>query len=103
MRSGQQATLGRDMINLLDAFGIEHTIPAGYDRGGSASCVASALGPQRVAGLVSYAGYDVMDLERANHAFGPAPEHVQWYQHLFQIERGRECLVLHRRDLCRIL
>ena len=23
-----------------------------------------------------------------------------WYQHLFPIERGRECLALHRRDLC---
>jgi pimeloyl-ACP methyl ester carboxylesterase len=26
-----------------------------------------------------------------------------WYQHLFQTERGRECLAIHRRDLCRML
>ena len=26
-----------------------------------------------------------------------------WYQHLFQSERGRECLDRNRRDLCRLL
>lgn len=103
MRSGQQAALGRDLIDLLDALEIERAILAGYDWGGLASCVASALWPDRVTGLVSYAGYDVMDVERAGHAFAPALEHVQWYQHLFQLERGRECLALHRQDLCRLL
>ena len=33
----------------------------------------------------------------------PSLEAVLWYQHLFQLERGRECLALHRRDLCRAL
>ena len=54
-------------------------------------------------GLVSYAGYDVVDVERLRHTFAPALEQVQWYQHLFQLERGRECLTQHRRELCRIL
>lgn len=103
MRSGQQAALGRDLIDLLDALGFERAILAGYDWGGLASCVASALWPERVTGLVSYAGYDVMDVKRAGHAYAPALEQVHWYQHLFQLERGRECLALHRRDLCRIL
>jgi pimeloyl-ACP methyl ester carboxylesterase len=26
-----------------------------------------------------------------------------WYQHLFQTERGRESLAVHRRELCRML
>jgi len=68
MRSGQQAALGRDLIDLLDALGIQRAILAGYDWGGLASCVASALWPERVAGLVSYAGYDVIDVERLRHA-----------------------------------
>ena len=58
MRSGQQAALGRDLIDLLDALGIQRAILAGYDWGGLSSCVASALWPERVTGLVSYAGYE---------------------------------------------
>lgn len=103
MRSGQQAALGRDLVELLDALGLERALLAGYDWGGLASCVATALWPERVAGLISYAGYDVIDVERGRRANGPALEQVLWYQHLFQHERGRECLTLHRRDLCRIL
>jgi pimeloyl-ACP methyl ester carboxylesterase len=103
MRTGQQAALGHDLIDLLDALGIRRAILAGYDWGGLASCVAAALWPERVAGLVSYAGYDVIDVDRLRHAFAPALEQVCWYQHLFQLERGRECLTVHRRALCRIL
>jgi pimeloyl-ACP methyl ester carboxylesterase len=103
MRSGQQAALGRDLIDLLDALGIGRAILAGYDWGGLSSCVASALWPERVTGLVSYAGYDIIDVARLGHAFDPALEQVLWYQHLFQLERGRECLTQHRRALCRIL
>ena len=103
MRSGQQAALGHDLVDLLDALGVERAVLAGYDWGGCGSCVASAIWPERVAGLVSYAGYDVNDLERNGHAFAPALERVIWYQNLFQLERGRECLTLYRRDLCRLL
>jgi pimeloyl-ACP methyl ester carboxylesterase len=103
MRSGQQAALGRDLIDLLDALCIGRAILAGYDWGGLSSCVASALWPERVTGLVSYAGYDVIDVARLEHAFEPALEQVLWYHHLFQLERGRECLTQHRRALCRIL
>jgi pimeloyl-ACP methyl ester carboxylesterase len=102
-RSGQQAALGHDLIDLLDGLGIHSATLAGYDWGGLASCVASALWPERVTGLVSYAGYDVIDVERLGHAYSPALEQVFWYQHLFQLERGRECLTLHRRELCHIL
>jgi pimeloyl-ACP methyl ester carboxylesterase len=103
MRSGQQAALGQDLIDLFDALGIQRAMLAGYDWGGLASCVASALWPNRVTGLVSYAGYDIIDVERLGHAYTPALEQVLWYQHLFQMERGRECLTRHRRELCRIL
>jgi pimeloyl-ACP methyl ester carboxylesterase len=103
MRSGQQAALGADLIGLLDAVGVERAILAGYDWGGLASCVATALWPERVTGLVSLASYDVIDVERMRHPFPPALEAVMWYQHLFQTERGREGLAAHRRDLCRLL
>jgi pimeloyl-ACP methyl ester carboxylesterase len=72
MRSGQQAALGHDLIDLLDGLGIHSAILAGYDWGGLASYVASALWPERVTGLVCYAGYDVIDVERLGHAYAPA-------------------------------
>ncbi|WP_420140323.1 alpha/beta fold hydrolase [Sphingomonas sp.] len=103
MRSGQQAALGSDLIGLLDFVGIERAILAGYDWGGLASCVAAALWPDRVAGLVSLASYDVIDVERMRHPFPSALESVLWYQHYFQTERGREGLATHRRELCRLL
>lgn len=103
MRSGQQAALGQDLIALLDALGLDRAILAGYDWGGLASCVAAALWPERVAGLVSLAGYDVIDVARQRSPFAPDLEHVMWYQHLFQTERGRACLERHRRELCRML
>lgn len=102
-RSGQQAALGSDLIAVADALRLDRPIVAGYDWGGLASCVAAALWPRRVAGLVSLAGYDIIDIERQRHAFDPAVEHSLWYQHLFQTERGRESLAAHRRDLCRML
>jgi len=103
MRSGQQAALGRDLIGLLDGLSIETAIVAGFDWGGLASCVATALWPERAAGLVSLASYDIIDVNRLGHAFPPSLECVMWYQHLFQTKRGRECLDRHRRDLCRML
>lgn len=102
-RSGQQAARGRDIVELIDALGIERPILGGFDWGGNASCVAAALWPERIGGLVSYAGYDIIDVNGQRHATTPALEKVFWYQHLFQTERGRECMSQHRRDLCRIL
>lgn len=103
MRSGQQAALGSDVIALLDALNIKKAILAGFDWGGLASCVATALWPERVVGLVSYAGYDVIDRTAQRGPVSPVLERVMWYQHLFQHERGRKCLAQNRRDLCRLL
>jgi pimeloyl-ACP methyl ester carboxylesterase len=103
MRSGQQAALGSDLVSLLGALGLASPIVAGYDWGGLASCVVSALWPERIAGLVCLASYDIIDIEGQRRAFPPAVEHAVWYQHLFQTERGRLGLTGHRRELCRML
>lgn len=103
MRSGQQAARGLDIIQFAAALGLERPILGGFDWGGNASCVAAALWPERIAGLVSYAGYDIIDVAAQRHPVPPALERVCWYQHLFQTERGRECLEQHRNDLCRLL
>jgi pimeloyl-ACP methyl ester carboxylesterase len=103
MRSGQQAARGRDILQLADALALDRPILGGFDWGGNASCVAAALWPRRFAGLVSYAGYDIIDIAAQSQPSPPSFERICWYQHLFQSERGRRCLSQNRRDMCRIL
>lgn len=103
MRSGQQAARALDLIQFTDALHLHRPIVGGFDWGGNASCVAAALWPERIGGLVSYAGYDVIDVARQRQSLDPELERVCWYQHLFQTERGRDCLREDRRTLARML
>ncbi|MCV7069494.1 alpha/beta hydrolase [Mycolicibacterium rufum] len=101
-RSGEQAALADDLRQLIVALDLVGPIVAGYDWGGLACCGVAAVWPDLVSGMVSMAGYDVID-ERQQHGLPPSVEHVAWYQHLFQTSRGRESLAAHRRDLCVML
>ncbi|KAH7189633.1 Alpha/Beta hydrolase protein [Fusarium flagelliforme] len=103
MRSGQQAALGSDVIELMDALDIEKATLGGFDWGGVSCCVAAALWPERVSGLVSYASYDIVDVSSSQIPSEPALECSFWYQHLFQQDRGEKCLAENRRSLCRML
>jgi pimeloyl-ACP methyl ester carboxylesterase len=60
-RSGQQAALGHDLKDFLDALGLERASLAGYDWGGRAACIVAALWPKRVAALVSIGGYNIQN------------------------------------------
>src|SRR6478752_10514097 len=51
MRSGQQAAVGQDLLDLIDALGIEAAVVAGFDWGCRAACIAAAVRPDRVTGL----------------------------------------------------
>ena len=102
-RSGEQAALGQDLIDLMDALGIGRTVLAGYDWGGRAACIVAALWPERVAGLVSQNGYNVQDIARALEPIAPEDEQRLWYQYLFHSERGRAGLARDRRGICRLL
>jgi len=103
MRNAQQVARGADIVALSGALGLERPIIGGFDWGGNASCVAAALWPEKVGGLISYASYDIIDIEEQKHAFSPALERVCWYQHLFQTERGRECLREDRYGIGKLL
>jgi pimeloyl-ACP methyl ester carboxylesterase len=102
-RSGQQAALGADLRDFMDALGIEDAFLAGYDWGGRAACVAAALWPERVRGLVSVGGYNIQNIAVSGHPAAAAQEHRMWYQWYFQTERGRAGLEADRRDLARLL
>jgi pimeloyl-ACP methyl ester carboxylesterase len=104
-RSGQQAALGSDVIDLMDALGIDRAILAGYDWGGRGACVAAALWPERCAGLVSVneGGYLIMDVAAAANPLRPELEAGLWFFFYFATERGRRGLAANRRDLARLL
>jgi pimeloyl-ACP methyl ester carboxylesterase len=89
-RSGQQAALGHDLLEMMDVLAVERAFLAGYDWGGRAACIVSALWPERVRGLVTVNGYNIQ-------------ERRHWYQWYFHTERGRAALELDRRAFCRLL
>ena len=103
LRSGQQAALGRDLLDFLDALGIERAALAGYDWGGRAACIVAALWPERVAALVSIGGYNIQNIARSGEPAAPDREYRLWYQWYFHTERGRAGLAANRTPLCRLL
>ncbi|MGV8912287.1 MAG: alpha/beta fold hydrolase [Rhodoglobus sp.] len=103
IRSGQQGALAQDVIDLLDALGIGKAVLAGYDWGGRAACIASAIFPERVIGLVTVDGYNIQDIATAQEPAPPEEEATYWYQYYFQTERGRRGLEQNRDELCQLL
>ena len=102
-RSGQQAALGADLRDFMDALGIRQAVLAGYDWGGRAACIVAALWPDRVQGLVSINGYNIQDIAAAAQP-APADQELRyWYQWYFHTERGRAGLTRNRREICRLL
>jgi pimeloyl-ACP methyl ester carboxylesterase len=103
LRSGQQAALGRDLLALVDALELESPIVAGYDWGGRAACVAAALWPERIAGLVSANGYNIQQIASSGEPADPATERRYWYQYYLHGERGKRGLSANRGEFARLL
>ncbi|HYZ64940.1 MAG TPA: alpha/beta hydrolase [Acetobacteraceae bacterium] len=102
-RSGQQAALGADLLDLMDALDLPRAILAGYDWGGRAACIVAALWPERVNGLVTITGYNIQDVAGSAQPGDPEQEYRYWYQYYFHTPRGRAGLERNRRGLCRLL
>jgi pimeloyl-ACP methyl ester carboxylesterase len=103
LRSGEQAALGHDLMQFMDALGITRAAMAGYDWGGRAACVVAALKPGRVRCLMSSTGYNIFDTAAFQEPAPAEAEHRYWYQYYFHTERGRAGLAKNRRDICRLL
>jgi pimeloyl-ACP methyl ester carboxylesterase len=103
LRSGQQAALARDLLDLLDALAIPSAALMGYDWGGRAACIVAALWPQRVRGLVTGDGYNLQNISQSGIPASPAVEHQLWYQFYFHTPRGRAGLEANRADLAKLL
>lgn len=102
-RSGQQAALGNDLRELMDALAIDRAVLAGYDWGGRAACIVAALWPERVRGLVTVNAYNIQDIPNAAKPQSAQQERRFWYQWYFQTKRGRAGLENNRGELCRLL
>lgn len=102
-RSGQQAALGADVRDLMDALGIGRAVLAGYDWGGRGACIVAALWPERVKGLVTIGGYNIQDIARSVRPAAAEQEHRLWYQYYFHSARGEAGLHSNRRDICQLL
>jgi len=103
LRSGQQAALGNDLKELIDALAIGRAVLAGYDWGGRAACIVAVLWPERVLGLVSANGYNIHDIAGSVKPAAAEQEYRLWYQYYFHTERGRAGLQTNRREFCRLL
>lgn len=102
-RSGEQAALGADLLALLDALKIERAVVGGYDWGGRAACIVSALWPERVVALVSGNSYNIQNIARSLEPATAEKEASYWYQYYFHSERGRRGLTENRRGITELL
>src|SRR5258706_3187151 len=103
MRSGQQAAIGLDLLELLDALEVKQAVLAGFDWGARAACIVSALYPERVRGLVTCCGYQIQDIAQSLKPADPDQERRLWYQYYFHTDRGLSALTTRRNELCRLL
>ncbi len=103
MRSGQQAAIGQDLLDLMDALNIPRAVLVGFDWGGRAACVVAALWPERVRGLVIANGYSIQNIAASNAPVSPEQEQRFWSQDSVHTERGRAGLTATRRELCKLL
>jgi pimeloyl-ACP methyl ester carboxylesterase len=102
-RMAQQAAIGQDLLDFMDALGLDRVGLAGYDWGGRAACITAILAPERVRALVTIGGYNVQNTLAAPHPASAEEERAHWYQWYFNTERGRVGLEQHRREICRLL
>jgi pimeloyl-ACP methyl ester carboxylesterase len=102
-RMAQQAAIGQDLLEFMDALGVARATLVGYDWGGRAACVVAIVAPERVRALVTVNGYNVQNLAAATRPAPAAEERAYWYQWYFNTERGRTGLEQNRREICRML
>ena len=102
-RTAEQAAIGQDVIDFADALGLARFAVAGFDWGGRAACVASALHPDRVRAAVLIGGYTIQNTVTPARAGAPEAVRRLWYQWYFNTAAGRAGLEQNRRGLCELM
>lgn len=102
-RNAQQATLGLDVIALMDALRIPSAVIAGFDWGARSANVVAALWPERCRAMVSVSGY-LIGGKSANAApLSPEAELAWWYEFYFATERGRLGYARNRQAFAKLI
>jgi pimeloyl-ACP methyl ester carboxylesterase len=102
-RNGQQSALAVDVIDLMDALGIDSAVVAGFDWGARTANIVAALWPERCKAMVSVSGY-LIGSQAANTAPLPPPAELSWwYQYYFATERGRIGYDKYRHDFAKLI
>jgi pimeloyl-ACP methyl ester carboxylesterase len=103
VRNGEQAALAVDVIELMDALGIDSAIVAGFDWGARSAGIVAALWPQRCSALVSVSGYLIGNQAVGGDPLPPAAELSWWYQYYFATDRGRVGYGQYRHDFAKLI
>ena len=102
-RTAEQAAIGQDVIDFADALELPRFVVAGFDWGGRAACVASALHPDRVRAAVLIGGYSIQNTVTPSRAAAPETVRRLWYQWYFNTAAGRAGLEQNRRGLSELM
>jgi pimeloyl-ACP methyl ester carboxylesterase len=103
-RKAQQAAIGQDLMDFMDALGLQSAALSGYDWGGRAACITALLAPERVRALVTIGGYNVQNaLAPPRPVDSAVQERSYWYQWYFNTDRGEVGLQQNRHGICRLL
>jgi pimeloyl-ACP methyl ester carboxylesterase len=102
-RTAEQAAIGQDVIDFADVLNLRRFAVAGFDWGGRAACVASALHPDRVRAAVLVSGYTIQNTVTPGRPGPPEAARRLWYQWYFNTDAGRRALEQNRRELCKLL
>jgi pimeloyl-ACP methyl ester carboxylesterase len=102
-RTAEQAAIGQDVIDFADALRLPRFALAGFDWGGRAACVASALHPDRVRAALLIGGYTIQNTVTPARAGAPEAVRRLWYQWYFNTAAGRAGLEQNRRGLCELM
>ncbi|WP_243042489.1 alpha/beta fold hydrolase [Dyella sedimenti] len=103
MRNGEPAALARDVVDFMDALGIEHAVLGGFDWGARSADIVAALWPRRVKALVTVSGYLIGSQASGKTPLPPKAELQWWYQYYFATDRGRIGYEKYRHDFAKLI
>jgi pimeloyl-ACP methyl ester carboxylesterase len=102
-RNGEPAAIAADVIELMDALGIEKAVVAGFDWGARSANIVAALWPERVRAMVSVSGYLISSQQVGKLPLLPAAELQWWYQFYFATDRGRAGYDKYRKEFSKLI
>ena len=103
VRNGQPSAVAVDVVDLMDALGIQKAILGGFDWGGRSADIVAAVWPDRCKGLVSVSGYLIGSQQTGKAPLPPPAELQWWYQFYFATERGRAGYEQYRREFAKLI